>query len=499
MEVLAIPPLFLDNMRRLLGEQAAAFQAIYLQPPVAGLRINTLKVAPDSLRERLPYNLRPLPWTQSGFQLAEATGVHPRQPGLPSASIPPGRHVYHAAGLYYLQEPSAMLVAELLNPQPGEAVLDLCAAPGGKTTHLAALMGDQGVLVANETHPKRVWELAENLERWGTHNTIISNDSPQKLAEHLGGFFDKILVDAPCSGEGMFRKSESARRDWSPAHTVYCAQRQLAILDAAAQMLKPGGLLAYSTCTFNPLENETTIAHFLKSRPDFEIQPIQLYPGLSPGQPGWLPPEDYLPQLAHTVRIWPHLAPGEGHFVALLRRSSASSLTKLVHPLKQPAQGRRTAPKLSSQPDDPIWQEFRNFCTQNLKSSTPICQPDANHFHLRGAYLYQLPANSPDLAGLRIIHPGWWLGTFHSGASQARPRFEPSHALALGLCIDQVQRCLDLQAGDPRVSAYLHGEILKWGAADGWVLLAVDGFPLGWGKSVRGQVKNFYPRGLRWA
>ena len=175
-----------------------------------------------------------------------------------------------------------MAVAELLNPRPGEAVLDLCAAPGGKTTHLAALMGNQGVLVANETHPKRVWELAENLERWGTHNTIITNESPPRLAERLSGFFDKILVDAPCSGEGMFRKSEAARRDWSLEHTLHCAQRQLAILDSAAQMLKPGGLLAYSTCTFNPLENEATVARFLKSHPDFEILPSPPLYGLFP-------------------------------------------------------------------------------------------------------------------------------------------------------------------------------------------------------------------------
>ena len=312
-------------MRRLLGEQADAFQASYLQPPVAGLRINTLKIAPGELRRRLPYHLKPLPWTQSGFQLAEAADDPSGSPGLAPALLPPGKHVYHAAGLYYLQEPSAMAVAELLNPRPGEAVLDLCAAPGGKTTHLAGLMDNQGLLVANETHPKRVWELAENLERWGARNTIITNESPARLAERLGGNFDKILVDAPCSGEGMFRKSESARRDWSPEQIVYCAQRQTAILDSAAQMLKPGGLLAYSTCTFNPLENEGALARFLKSHPDFEILPVDPLPGCAQGQPGWLPPEDSLPELAHTLRIWPHLASGEGHFVALLRRNSDQS------------------------------------------------------------------------------------------------------------------------------------------------------------------------------
>ncbi len=485
-------------MRRLLGKQAAAFQDSYLSPPVAGLRVNTLKVAPDSLRERLPYSLQSLPWSPSGFQLVEPADVQPRSPEASSTSVPPGKHVYHAAGLYYLQEPSAMAVAELLNPQPGEAVLDLCAAPGGKTTHLAALMGNQGVLVANETHPRRVWELAENLERWGTHNTIITNESPQRLAEQLSGFFDKILVDAPCSGEGMFRKSEAARRDWSPDQTIRCAQRQSAILISAAQMLKPGGVLAYSTCTFNPLENEITVARFLKSHPDFEILHIHPLPGFSPGQPDWLPPADRLPELVRAVRIWPHLAPGEGHFVALLRRNSAHDTTTVPHTQKRTAKRRRIAQELGNRPEGQLLQEFQNFCQKNLPAPLPFSQPDTDRFYLASAYLYRVPANAPDLSGLNVIHHGWWLGAFHSGAGKTRLRFEPSHALALGIRLEQAQRCLDLEAGNPQVSAYLRGETLAWGGEDGWVLLAVDGFPLGWGKSVRGQIKNFYPRGLRW-
>jgi NOL1/NOP2/sun family putative RNA methylase len=497
-------------MRRLLGEQADAFLASYLQPATAGLRVNTLKIAPDDLRRRLPYHLKPLPWTLSGFQLVEAAPDPSQPPGPSTTPASPGKHVYHAAGLYYLQEPSAMAVAELLNPGPGETVLDLCAAPGGKTTHLAALMDNRGVLVANETHPKRVWELAENLERWGAQNCIITNESPARLAERLGGYFDKILVDAPCSGEGMFRKSESARRDWSPEHTVHCAQRQAAILDSAAQMLKPGGLLAYSTCTFNSLENESSLAHFLKSHPDFEILPIDPIPGCSPGQPGWLPPEDSLPELAHALRIWPHLAPGEGHFVALLRRNSDRPATPVSLARKSPAKARRNTGASGKQMDrqsQPLMRqplrnqwlpEFQDFCRQNLPASAPFNQPDAAQLSLSGMYLYKLPANSPDLTGLKVIHPGWWLGAFYTGAGQSRLRFEPSHALALGLRVGQVQRCLDLPSGSPQVGAYLRGETFAWEAEASWVLLAVDGFPLGWGKSGRGQVKNFYPRGLRW-
>jgi len=484
-------------MRRLLGGQATAFQDCYLRPPMAGLRVNTLKVAPDALRARLPYNLKPLPWSPSGFLMEESSvRLQPFEPA--SAAVSPGKHVYYAAGLYYLQEPSAMAVAELLNPQPGEAVLDLCAAPGGKTTHLAALMGNQGLLVANETHAKRVWGLAENLERWGTHNTIIPNESPQRLAEQWSGFFDKILVDAPCSGEGMFRKSEAARRDWSPDQTIRCAQRQAAILISAAQMLKPGGVLVYATCTFNPLENETTVARFLKSHPDFEILQFQPFLGFSPGQPGWLPPEGRLPELARAVRIWPHLAPGEGHFVALLRLNSANEPTMPPHTHKRPAKRHRIAQGSGNPPDERMLAEFQNFCQQNLQAPALFSPPDAGRLNLAGTYLYQAPAEAPDLTGLNIIHPGWWLGTFYSGTSKTRLRFEPSHALALGLRIEQARRCLDLAAGSPQVRAYLRGETLDWSGEDGWLLLAVDGFPLGWGKSVHGQVKNFYPRGLRW-
>ncbi len=393
-----------------------------------------------------------------------------------------------------------MAVAELLDPQPGETVLDLCAAPGGKTTHLAALMADQGLLVANETHPKRVWELAENLERWGVHNTIITNETPPRLAEHLGGFFDKVLVDAPCSGEGMFRKSAAARRDWSPALTVTCSLRQSAILDSAALLLKPGGILAYSTCTFNPLENETAIARFLKRHPDFELLPVQPRPGFSPARPDWVAAEDRLPELSRALRIWPHLAPAEGHFVALLRRVSSSDPISVPKSPIKPLKARKSIPQpghRSSEASLPhLLPEFLNFCRQNLQSPG-FSQSEVERLQLAGAYLYLQPAIQPDLAGLRLIHPGLWLGSLSAGKSSARLRFEPSQALAMSLRSEQVQRCLDLPLDSPQISAYLRGETLNWEGEDGWVLLAVDGYPLGWGKSVRGLVKNYYPRGLR--
>ena len=230
-----IPSAFLERMARLLRDEYPAFLASYDKLPSVGLRVNTLKIAPEVFRQIAPFKLAPLPWCAAGFTIA-------------GEDKEPGKHPYHAAGLYYLQDPSAMAVAELLDPQPGERVLDLASAPGGKATHIAAKMQGQGLLVANEIHSKRAWELAGNLERWGAANVAITNETPERLAERFEDFFDRVLVDAPCSGEGMLRKSEAARVEWAPELVRGCALRQTAILDHAARLVRPGGRLAYSTC-----------------------------------------------------------------------------------------------------------------------------------------------------------------------------------------------------------------------------------------------------------
>lgn len=446
-----------------------------------GLRANTLKLAAEDLRSRLPYTLNPVPWCPAGFHLPEDHGAPP-----------PGRHPYHAAGLYYLQEPSAMLVAEMLNPQPGERVLDLCAAPGGKSTHLAARMGDEGLLVANETHPKRVWELAENLERWGARNVIVTNESPQRLAERLAGFFDRVLVDAPCSGEGMFRKSESARRDWSPELVRSCAVRQSAILEEGARLTRPGGMLGYSTCTFNPQENEETLAGFLSRHPDFELMQLAQATGLSPGQPEWVEGEQATP-LEQSVRLWPHRAAGEGHFFAAMRR--APETLRSGEPAPHPA-GRKRRP--AGLPPPEARKAFSGFCQVHLSQPAWLLFPEGR-LGLAGKNIYLLPDGGPDLAGLHAIRVGWWLGTLHASERGGGYRFEPSHALALGLQASDAQRRLELEASSAQVLAYLRGEVLDWKGEAGWVLVCVDGFPLGWGWGVQGRLKNHYPRGLRWA
>jgi NOL1/NOP2/sun family putative RNA methylase len=477
------PPGYPQIMQHLLQEEYPAFLKVYSSPAASGLRANTLKIAPRDLAVRLPYGLHPVPWCPAGFELTDE---------LWQDRPPPGKHPYHAAGLYYLQEPSAMAAAELLDPQPGERVLDLCAAPGGKSTHLAARMEGQGLLVANETHPKRVWELAENLERWGARNVAVLNENPVKLANQLPGFFDRVLVDAPCSGEGMFRKSEAALRDWTPELVKSCAIRQSAILEDAARLTRPGGILVYSTCTFNPQENEQTVAGFLVRHPDFELAPVRLPFGLDQGRPDWAEGGKSL-ALERTFRLWPHLAIGEGHFIAVMQRNpskadpiSAPSLSTSLY------RTRITPTRLAG-----ARKAFAAFCQASL---LPEALPDYSDQYLVqvGEHLYKTSLERAVMQDLRLIRPGWWLGTIRPGERKTGYRFEPSHALALGLRSGDVHLRLELESRSTQTLAYLRGEVLDWTGEDGWVLVCVDGFPLGWGRGVQGRLKNHYPRGLRW-
>ena len=369
-----------------------------------------------------------------------------------------------------------MTPAEIMAPHPGERLLDLCAAPGGKSTHLAALMQNQGLLISNEIHPGRVWELAENLERWGVCNAAITNETPERLAQHFGAFFDRVLVDAPCSGEGMFRKSAAARQDWSLALVQGCAARQGEILRQAARLVKPGGWLVYSTCTFNPTENEEVIGKFLNESSGiyrFELGEPPRRLGFSSGKPEWM--VNPQPELDRAVRLWPHHAPGEGHFVALMKNASSSDPLNVGDLRKKWNRCDPAARKL-----------VETFCGAALNISF-----DPERLAQVGSYLYLLPQGLPGLSGLKVAHPGWWLGTLKKG------RFEPAHGLALGLKKGDARQSLDFQADDPRLAAYWRGETLASAGEDGWLLVCVDGFPFGWGRRAQGIVKNYYPKGLR--
>jgi 16S rRNA C967 or C1407 C5-methylase (RsmB/RsmF family) len=277
--VQGFPKAFLRRMADMLGNEYNDFLASLYLPAKIGLRVNTLKLSPIEFQDRSPFILSSVHWCSSGYILETLER---------DDFVSPGKHPYHSAGLYYLQEPSAMAAAEILAPQPGEKVLDLAAAPGGKATHLAALMNNTGLLIANEIHPKRVWDLVENLERSGVTNAVVINETPQRMAYHFGEYFDRVLLDAPCSGEGMFRKSELARNEWKPELVRSSAIRQSIILEAAVRLVKPGGRLAYTTCTFSLEENEVLIAKFLSQHPEFELEIIQPAQGYQPARQEWI-------------------------------------------------------------------------------------------------------------------------------------------------------------------------------------------------------------------
>ncbi len=465
------PSAFLSRMSALLGDEFDSFLASYEQPPATALRANTLKIAPEVLAERLSIDLLPVPWSADAFLLAGTDQTRP------------GKHPYHAAGLYYLQDPSALMPVEILDPKPGEKVLDLSAAPGGKSTQIAARLAGRGLLIANEVVPKRGWELAGNLERWGATNVAITAETPLRLAHRFPDFFDAVLVDAPCSGEGMFRKSLAARQAWTPALVEGCALRQQGILEYAALLVRPGGRLVYSTCTFAPEEDEGAVARFLIDHPEFTLAEPPARPGFCPGHPDWLPasllanfPSGCGSELTRCVRLWPHRGPGEGHFAALMVRSNqATAHMSGAIRAHQP----RRLPKAAA-------AAFDAFVSKTLTGAPAVAAPA-----LTGSYLYALPPELPDLSGLRFLHPGWWLGEVK------KDRFEPSHALALGLTPSKVQQVADYPVGSTDLLAYLRGETLVSTGEDGWTVVTVDGFSLGWGKRVAGRLKSHYPKGLR--
>lgn len=310
-----LPEAFLEEMKQRLGSALPDFLASYDEERLYGLRVNTLKLEAEAFRGVSRLRLAPVPWAEEGFYYAEDER--------------PGKHPYYHAGLYYIQEPSAMAPAGLLDVQPGERVLDLCAAPGGKTTQLAAAMAGEGVLVANDVHPDRVKALVKNIELMGIRHAVVLNEDPARLTEAFAGYFDKILVDAPCSGEGMFRKEDEMAKAWRPDWPARYAAMQRLLLEQAAAMLKPGGTLVYSTCTFSPEENEASIAAFLDAHPAFEPVPVELTGGRadwSPGRPDWLAPGAYArgAETVASARLWPHRLQGEGHYVALLRQRAGA-------------------------------------------------------------------------------------------------------------------------------------------------------------------------------
>ncbi|MDY0404403.1 RsmF rRNA methyltransferase first C-terminal domain-containing protein [Virgibacillus sp. 179-BFC.A HS] len=448
-----LPQAFRERMKKLLRQDYADFIQSYEQARYYGLRVNTLKISVDDFLQIAPFALTPVPWTETGFYYGEADR--------------PGKHPYHEAGLYYIQEPSAMAAAVALDAQQGENVLDLAAAPGGKATHIAAMMKQDGLLIANEIHPQRAGILSQNIERMGIRNAVVTNEKPAKLAKRFPGFFDRILLDAPCSGEGMFRKNPEAIDEWSPENVAQCALRQSEILDFAAEMLRPGGRLVYSTCTFSTEENEGTISRFLREHSEFELREMNLHQAFDHG----IPVPDAVESISKTTRIWPHHVKGEGHYIAVMQKTS----------------GETKMPKLAvGVKNKKLLQDFDRFANDTL-----TFVPEGK-FILFGDQLYLLPENMPDMDGLKVIRPGWHLGTMKKN------RFEPSHALALSLHAFDVKFRKSFASDSDDIHSFLKGEVLQATGPKGWYLVEVDGYSLGWAKQSGTMLKNHFPKGLRW-
>lgn len=549
---ITLPQSFADKMKRLLGPEYEAFLASYERPRKYGLRVNGLKLSPEAFLAITPFKdrLTPVPWTEGAFYYEEQDR--------------PGKHPHYHAGLYYMQEPSAMVPAELLGVEPGDRVLDLCAAPGGKSTQLAAKLNGDGVLVTNDNARERTKALAKNVELAGIRNAVVLNEEPANIARCFPEWFDKILVDAPCSGEGMFRKDESMIAEWEKHSVERCSTMQRDILRHAAAMLAPGGTLVYSTCTFSPEENEAQIAELLAACPELEVVPVPLDHGWAPGRPEWVSEEAAaelsearLASLAGTVRLWPHLTEGEGHYAAVLRKSGEreSRVHKALNDQPEEAAaahrsdveaGRGKRRRGENGRFNPNGQEERKREHENnraLKSA-----PKAKDFrskaakaalahagnpsdawkqfaaeHLNrlvdagersvayGTRLYKQPAVIPTLDGLQVVRPGWYVG------EAGTYRFAPSHPLAMALRPEEARLSLRFEAEDDGLRRYLKGETLHIDERDllvheqpegqnaeraptsGYVLVCVNDYPVGWGKySGGGMLKNELPAGWRW-
>lgn len=495
-----LPQDFVDAMKALLQEEAQAFFDSYDQPRSSGLRANGLKLSPQRLREMTDMARARIPWTESGFY----TDGEDR----------PGKHPFYHLGLYYVQEPSAMLPAELLGVRPGDKVLDLCAAPGGKTVQLADKLQGSGILVTNDNAAERTKALAKNVELSGIRNAVVLNEEPIRIAERFGAWFDRVLVDAPCSGEGMFRKDEDMVRQWERHSVERCCRMQRDILRYAAELVVPGGRMVYSTCTFNARENEGTVARFLADRPDFRVVAVDaayLDYGFGRGRPDWLLEEEASgldeerrASIEGAVRIWPHKTRGEGHFAVLLERSGegfaefvwqaealevGGSVGRQAAVAKLVRGGRGKEEGHGGEAD--VLGKFDAF----LRDTMPDWVPPGN-LYVRGSTLYSPPKDLPVLDGLNAVRPGWLLGT------ATKHRFEPSQALAMGLSGSEPVRVLKLSSSQPECLRYLKGETLQPEsgllAGRGWTLVLVDGFPAGWGRWDGSTLKNERLAGWRW-
>ena len=455
---MGLPVAFIKNMREILGEEGLAeYLDSFEKPKFTGLRVNTSKISVEEFLRISPFKLRRVPWTENGFYYTEEDS--------------PTHHPYYYAGLYYIQEPSAMAPAAVLPVERGERVLDLCAAPGGRATALGAKLTHTGLLVANDASASRTKALLKNLEVFGIPNLLVTSEMGDRLDRYFHEYFDKILIDAPCSGEGMFRKQAHMIPAWEKQGPEVFANIQREILRQAAELLKPGGTMLYSTCTFSKLENEGSIDGFLAEHPEFTLEEIPRQEGFCSGMPELV--RSRFP-LERCVRLFPHKIDGEGHFLALLKKAG-EKIPGAPEPAGRP--GRIPAELEAFLQDVSMPMELSRIVVKDTK-------------------VFLMPEGVGRCPGLRFLRSGLYLGEL------LKKRFEPSQAFAMALKKEEYASVIDLSAADDRVIRYLKGETLEIedgesSRPEGWQLVCVDGYPLGWGKLIRGTLRNKYFSGWR--
>lgn len=516
-DIKQLPEKFLEEMKTLLGEEYDSYLASFREGWKPGLRVNTLKITPEGLKDLLPWDLEPVPWTHKGFYYGGQAG----EGESGREGVRPSKHPAYYCGLYYLQEPSAMTPAAMLPVSPGDRVLDLCAAPGGKSTELGAKLRGQGLLVSNDISYSRARALLKNLELAGVPNICVTSESPEKLAGVWPEFFDKILVDAPCSGEGMFRRDDAMVKDWDANGPARYAPLQRCIAGGAVRMLKPGGMLLYSTCTFSRVEDEETIEYILEEYPQMELCPLDLsaVPGARDGF-----------GLPGCMRLFPHRLKGEGHFLALLRkrkdcgaedgknqaseaedgkvRASAAEEGKArasgAEDGKARVSGAEDGKARVSAAEDGRDRASMKKRLRELEKQEDLMQflkflspgLDYTGIVLRQDNVYYLPEGLEWNLPLRFLRTGLHLGEIKKG------RFEPSQALAMALRPGQFKTVVSLPREDERVLRYLKGETIalreEEGPIKGWCLVAMEDYPMGWAKGTGMGLKNKYYPGWRW-
>ena len=492
-----LPAVFLETMEKLLGDDFPEFLSSYDLPRRNGLRVNRLKVSSEEFCRTAPFPVEPVPWTDNGYFV--------------DYRDMPARHPWYNAGVYYLQEPSAMAPAQILPVQPGDRVLDLCAAPGGKATELGAKLDGRGLLVANEISASRARALLHNIEVFGIRNALVTNESPARLSQRFPGYFDKVLVDAPCSGEGMFRKDPDVVKAWYPEKVEECAAIQREIILQAADMLRPGGYMVYSTCTFAPEENELVLLHLLMSREEMELVPISCEDGRESFRPAYtvqelrssgfaVQPADRTceeagdgpaaeqnePDLSGAIRIWPHHCQGEGHFTALLRKKEDGRSKKERREPGAAGQARAGQGR-AGQARAGLAKAELGYLQEFLERFLPGMDLNADLLENHNGKLYLSPQETAGIRGITFLRNGLYLGDLKKN------RFEPSQELAMALpATERGEERISFSSQDERLARYLHGESVRIdeGRQNGWYLVCADGYPLGWGKLAGGQLKN---------